>query len=208
MKGVFITFEGIEGSGKSTQIARLRAFLESHNQPVIETREPGGTPISESIRALLLNPAHSAMVPITELLLYAAARAQHVAERITPALEAGYVVLSDRFSDSTLAYQQAGRSLPAEAIEGINNWATGGLCPELTIVIDVPVEMGLRRALNVGELDRIEQESREFHERVRQAFIDLAEHDSERIHVIDGTLPADEVEKAIRELVAPLLELP
>lgn len=201
MKGFFITFEGMEGCGKSTQIERLRQHLEQQGHHVDVMREPGGTPISEAIRAILLDPANSAMANTTELLLYESARAQLVAERIRPALDAGTVVLCDRFCDSTLAYQGGGRGLPVEVLRSLHDIATGALWPHLTLFLDVPVEMGLQRTRGAGELDRIELEDTEFHGRVRDAFIALAEAEPERIVTINGTGAADTVEEAVRAVV-------
>ncbi len=208
MRGLFITFEGVEGCGKSTQIARLRDHLESRGLPVVVTREPGGAAISEAIRAILLDPAHTEMAPMTELLLYAAARAQHVAERIRPALDNGEIVLCDRFADSTTAYQGAARHLDGSFLRTLHEAATGGLWPDLTILIDVPVEIGLERAARARRSDRIEQESLAFHERVRQGFLDLAAREPERVRIVDGTAAPDEVGRAIGALVDGLTGAP
>ncbi|MCX5759213.1 MAG: dTMP kinase, partial [Candidatus Hydrogenedentes bacterium] len=164
-RGIFITFEGVEGCGKSTQAALLREHLESKGFAVVCTREPGGTPIAEAIRRVLLDPAHGAMVPATELFLYAAARAQHVGERSRPALDAGAVVICDRFADSTTAYQCAGRGLGHDVAAQLHGIATGGLRPDITFVIDVPAALGLARAAKTGIPDRIEREQLAFHER-------------------------------------------
>jgi len=208
MKGMLITFEGVEGCGKTTQIDRLRQHLESSGREVVITREPGGTPIAEAIRNLLLDPVHREMSPVTELLLYAAARAQHVDERIRPAIEAGKIVLSDRFADSTTAYQGAGRGLDPKMIAALHRIATRGVWPPLTIVIDVPSEEGLRRAMRVRASDRIEQETLAFHERVREAFLRLAEREPGRVRVVNGLRPVDKVAADIRALVDALLERP
>ena len=205
MKGRFITFEGVEGCGKSTQIELLRAQLEAEGRTVLVTREPGGPPIAESIRELLLNPGHDAMAPMAELLLYEAARAQHVAERIRPALDAGHIVLCDRFYDSTTAYQGAGRALPREIVEGLHELATGGLRPELTLLLDLSAETGLARARKRGRSDRIEQEAIDFHERVRAAFLELAQREPERITIIDAALSIENVAATIQNHVAGCL---
>ncbi len=205
-RGLFITFEGVEGCGKSTQITLLHQYLESLRYDVEETREPGGTPIAEAIRDVLLSPDNASMSPVTELLLYEAARAQHVAERIRPALAAGRIVLCDRFSDSTTAYQGAGRGLSGEALRVLHAIATGDVCPDLTLVLDVPAQVGLARATRGGAPDRIEQESLAFHERVRAGYLRLAEAEPGRIKVVDGTRPVGEVSSAIRRLVDALLE--
>ena len=206
MKGFFITIEGIEGCGKSTQIALLREHLEKRGHAVEVTREPGGTPLAEAIRGLLLDPANDAMAPTTELLLYSAARAQHIAERIRPALEAGCIVLCDRFADSTTAYQGAGRALSADIVSTLHRIATQGTWPNLTIVLDVPAEEGLARASRRTPSDRIEQEPLAFHERVRAAFLQLAEQEPARVKVVDGTASIDAVALAMKELVDEALK--
>jgi dTMP kinase len=206
MKGIFITFEGGEGCGKTTQLALLREYLESRGRAVEVTREPGGTPVAESIRELLLDPANTAIGATTELLLYEAARAQHVDERIRPALDAGCIVLCDRFADSTTAYQGAGRCLPPEIVHRLHEIATRGVWPQLTIVIDLPVEEGLRRVRKYRESDRIERETVAFHERVREGFLELSRLEPDRVRVVDGAQPVDAVAADIRALTDPLLE--
>jgi len=203
--GVLVTFEGVEGSGKSTQVARLRDYLESQGRAVEVTREPGGTPIGEAIREILLDPRNEAMTGTAELLLYEAARAQHVAQRIRPALEAGRIVLCDRFADSTTAYQGAGRVLAPEVVRRLHEVATEGFWPDLTVVVDVPSEVGLARVTQVGPFDRLEREGLSFHQRVRAGFLRLAEEEPGRVKVVDGTRSIDEVAGAIRALVDALL---
>lgn len=205
MSGCFITFEGVEGCGKSTQITLLWEQLLEMGYDVIVTREPGGTPIAESIRNVLLEPDHGAMGPTAELLLYAAARAQHVYEKIAPALAAGQIVLCDRFTDSTTAYQGAGRGISAEILEALNRIATGGVWPDCTLLIDVPVEVGLERARSRGRKDRIEQESIDFHQRVREGFLALAGAEPDRIQLIAGEAPIEEVHQVICRTVEALL---
>ena len=205
MSGCFITFEGVEGCGKSTQITLLWEYLVESGYDVIVTREPGGTPIAEAIRGVLLNPDHEAMGSTAELLLYAAARAQHVYEKIAPALAAGQVVLCDRFADSTTAYQGGGRGLPGDLLKTLNDIATGGVWPDCTLLIDVPVAVGLERARHRGRKDRIEQESIDFHERVREGFLALAAAEPERITMIPGEAPVDEVHQAICRVVDAVL---
>jgi len=207
MSGVFITFEGVEGAGKSTQIERLKIHLEEKGRTVVVTREPGGTPTAEAIRRILLDPQYAALCGTTELLLYEAARAQHVEERIAPALRAGHVVLCDRFADSTTAYQRAGRGLARDVVERLHAIATGGLGPDLTILIDLPVEIGLARA-TCGAADRMEQEPRAFHERVRAGFLEVAKENPERVKVIDGTRSVDEIADTIAALVDAFLGVP
>jgi len=206
MKGVFITLEGVEGCGKTTQIEQLREHLVSRGHDVVVTREPGGTSVADAIRELLLDPANGAMSPSTELLLYAAARAQHVDERIRPALEADKVVLCDRFADSTTAYQGAGRGLPTDLIGQLHQFATRGVWPALTIVIDLPVDEGLKRAGLNGTHDRIEKETLAFHERVRAAFLRLAEEQPDRVRVVDGARSVEAVAAEVRALVDAVLE--
>lgn len=187
----FITFEGIEGSGKSTQVRRLRAHLEQRGTAVTVTREPGGCPIADAIRAILLDPASQALVPRAELLLYAAARAQHVAEVVRPALAAGRLVLCDRFADATAAYQGGGRGLDADLVATLNGIAADGLTPDLTLLVDLPVELGLGRARQRNEESsgpaegRFELEELAFHRRVRDSYLALAAA-HRRFRIIDG----------------------
>lgn len=205
MKGMFITFEGGEGAGKTTLIQRLYDHLQSQRFEVIVTREPGGTLIGDQIRKLLLDPENKKISPTTELLLYEAARAQHVGELITPALEKGSIVLCDRFCDSTTAYQGAGRSLSGENVDELNKLATGGLIPDLTFLVDLPPETGLARATLDGLADRIENESIEFHTRVREGFLTLAGNYPDRIHVIDALQSIEEISIQVRDIVASKL---
>ena len=199
MRGRFITFEGIEGCGKTTQVERLKRCLEAGGHRVEVMREPGGTVISEAIREILLDPANGMMSSATELFLYEAARAQLVAERIGPALESGVTVICDRFFDSTSAYQGGGRGFEDRLLEELHRLATGGLAPDLTLFIDVRVETGLGRTIEDRPLDRIEQESRAFHESVRSAFLRLAANNPERIKTVNGELTPEAVEEEIRK---------
>jgi len=205
MNGKFITMEGIEGCGKSTQIVRLRHDLESRGFHVDVTREPGGTATGEAVRELLLDRGRTEIGSTGELLLYEAARAQHVDERIRPALEAGKIVLCDRFADSTTAYQGAGRAISEETVLALHQTATRGVWPDLTIVIDLPVEVGLARATQAQRPDRLESEPVEFHRRVRDGFLRIAQREPNRVKVVDGTQPIDEVYAAIWNHVAALL---
>lgn len=205
MSGKFITIEGIEGCGKSTQIVRLKHDLESQGFEVDLTREPGGTATGEAIRELLLDRGRAEIGSTCELLLYEAARAQHVDERIQPALEAGKVVLCDRFADSTTAYQGAGRDLAEDTVLGLHETATRGVWPDLTIVIDLPVEVGLARATEAHGPDRLESEPVEFHQRVRDEFLRIAQKEPDRVKVVDGAQSIDEVTAAIRKHVDALL---
>lgn len=203
---MFITFEGIEGSGKSTQAKRVLALLQKQGQKVLLSREPGGTAIGRELRSLLLNSENNHLCARGELFLYLADRAQHVEEIIKPALEAGIVVLVDRFTDSTLVYQGFGRGLDLDLVQGLNDLAVNGVRPDLTFVIDVPPEIGLHRARSRnGESGtaqaegRFEAESLDFHTRIREGYLELAARDKERIMVLDGTVPENEVFAAIRQ---------
>jgi dTMP kinase len=173
-RGCFIVLEGVEGAGKTTQIPRLAAWISSLGRSVITTVEPGGTAIGRQIRAVLLDTANTAMSATTELLLYNAARAQHVSEVILPALESGVFVVCDRYSDSTMAYQGYARGLDRDMIGALDGISTGGLKPDLTIILDLPVEAGRERNVSAGKSDRLELESAAFHERVRAGFDELA----------------------------------
>lgn len=209
---MFITFEGPDGSGKSTQLQRLAVWLRGRGVEVLLTREPGGTPISDRIRAILLDPACMEMVNEAEVLLYSAARAQHVAEVIRPQVARGGVVLCDRFADSTLAYQGYGRGLPLATLEIITRFATGGLVPDLVVYLDLDVEAGLRRKLAHAEDDasqwnRLERAARAFHERVRAGYLALATAAPDRWLVVDGDQPIDEVQAVICRRVGEFLGL-
>ena len=202
MRGAFITFEGGEGGGKNTQISRLHDSLIEQGHAVIITREPGGTAIAERMRELLLDPDNHALVAMAELLLYEAARAQHVGELIIPALDAGTIVLCDRFYGSTTAYQGAGRCVEASDVNTLNQLAAQGLEPDVTILFDLPPDIGLQRAKGGGVGDRIEKESMDFHERVRAGFLDLADRHPDRIHVIDALQEEDNIAEVIRAIVS------
>lgn len=193
MSGLFITCEGIEGSGKSTQLARVADALRAQGRTVTVSREPGGTAIGDAIRALLLDPRSQGITPTTEILLYAASRAQHVAEVIQPALARGEIVLVDRFIDSTRAYQGAARAIAPEIVRALEQIATGGLLPDRTIVFDLPVKIGLQRVSVRGAQDRLERETLDFHERVRQGYLALARVEPQRVVVVDAAREADAV---------------
>ena len=195
--GWFLTFEGPEGAGKTTQIARLADALTARGQSVTRTREPGGDAVGERVRDLLL---HGTVVNEAELLLFAAARAQNVAGVVRPALEAGHVVLCDRYTDSTLAYQGAGRGLPLDLIARINAFATGGLVPDRTFLLDLPPSVGLARQ-RPGDRNRLDREALDFHERVRRGFLDIAAREPSRILVLDAARPADEVAERLLSAV-------
>jgi dTMP kinase len=202
-RGTFITFEGCEGSGKSTQIARLARRLEAAGVPVRVLREPGGTAVGEAVRALLLNPDHDGLDATAELLLYEASRAQLVADVIEPALEAGELVLCDRFTDSTTAYQGFARGLSPERITDLNAIATSGLIPDRTIVLDIDPVVGIERAIKLGA-DRLEGESRAFHEAVRRGFLAIAALEPGRVRVVDAAGSPDEVADAVASALADL----
>lgn len=205
MTGKFITFEGVEGCGKTTQVERLRIHLQEKGVPVEVTREPGGAVIAESIRRLVLDPANVHMDIRTELLLYEAARAQHVAERIRPALEAGLVVLCDRFADSTTAYQGGGRGMDMEFILRLHRFAAADVWPHMTVLIDLPVEEGLARRTRERQRDRIEREPLDFHQRVRDAYLRLARDDAKRFFVVDGLKSPDAIAVDVAAAVDTLL---
>lgn len=217
-RGFFLTAEGIEGSGKTTQIRRLAQMLRSSGQNIVLTKEPGGTPLADRIRAILLDPQEEGMDPLTELFLYAASRRQHVAEVIGPSLEAGIPVLSDRYTDATLAYQGFGRLLDLDQLRTLNHWATGGIVPDLTIVFDLEEDIGLARARernmasdHLLSESRLEGEDLRFHRRVREGYLTLAAAEPDRYLVIDASGDVDEVfERMITELRtrAPRLRLP
>lgn len=194
MRGKFIVFEGIDGSGKTTQLKLLGEKLKDRGLPVLHTREPGGTRVGETIREILLNPAYSDLVPRAEALLYAAARAQHVAQVIMPALAAGTIVLCDRFLDSSLAYQGFGRGIDISLLERVNEPATDGLVPDLTIILKFCAEDGMDRINKSGRsIDRIERETRAFHVKVGAGYLVLAGRDPGRYSVIDANRPAEQV---------------
>ena len=206
-RGLFITFEGTDGTGKTTQVQRLTADLRQTGYDVCLTREPGGTPISEQIRDMLLNPDYSEMAATTELLLYAASRAQHVSEVIKPALEAGKVVISSRFADAMVVYQGYGRGLDLERINHLNRIATDGVTPDVTFVLDLPVEIGLQRVQNSrGGLDRLEREKIEFHRRLREGYQILAKQEPQRLKIIDSQVGPEQVYAQIQAIIQPLLQ--
>jgi dTMP kinase len=193
-RAVFVTFEGIEGSGKSTQVRRLAAHLEGKGVPCLVTLEPGGTPLADEIRSLLLTPREETVFPETELLLYEAARAQHVRGVILPALHAGKAVLCDRFYDATTAYQGYARGLNAATVATLNGIAAGELVPDLTLLFDLPPETGFARiAKRGGTADRMERESLAFHRSVRDGYLHLVKHFGGRVVKIDASLPEEGV---------------
>ena len=197
MKGIFITFEGPDGSGKTTQIRLLQEYCIGKGYDVVMTREPGGTPISEAIRALLLDPAHKEMDGVTEALLYAASRAQHVAEKIRPALERGCVVLCDRFMDSSIAYQGYARGL-GDDVRVINEFAVQGTQPDITFLMDLSAAAGKARVAAARDLDRLEQEDLSFHNAVYDGYMQLKEIYAGRIVPIDASRSITEIAEEIR----------
>jgi len=205
-KGLFITLEGGEGAGKSTQMAYVEECLKKAGITVRVTREPGGTPLSEAIRELLLDHRQSSMDADTELLLMFAARAQHIAELVEPALEAGEWVLCDRFTDATYAYQGGGRGIGMDRIAALENWVQGELRPDLTLLLDLPIDVGMSRAGERGELDRFEREKQDFFERVRQTYLDMAEQHPGRYRIIDASQDIQQVQAQISAILVPVLE--
>lgn len=202
MSGLFVTFEGIDGCGKSTQVGLAQRTLAGRNIPCTVTREPGGTPVAERIRDILLSPDHGAMSDGCEVLLYFAARAQHVRETIAPALDKGNVVLCDRFMEATFAYQGYGRGIPLKTLAGMNRFATGGIAPSLTFVFDIDVATAFSRLATTGKRpDRLEGSGREFYEKVRKGYLALAAADQKRIILLDGTKVAEELSKIVCERI-------
>lgn len=206
MKGLFITLEGPEGAGKSTNREYLAERLREHGRDVLLTREPGGTPLAEAIRELLLTPADEVMAADTELLLVFAARAQHLAQVICPALARGSVVLCDRFTDATYAYQGGGRGLSTERIAQLETFVQGALRPDLTLVFDLPIEIGMARATARGRLDRFEQEGRRFFDAVRHTYLERAAQAPERYRIVDAGQSLAQVQLALDALLPELLE--
>jgi dTMP kinase len=203
-KGIFISMEGPDGSGKSTQIEKIKSYLEGEGYEVVVTREPGGTAISEAVREIILNRDYTEMGYMTEALLYASARAQLVSEVIKPAIESGKAVISDRFIDSSAVYQGIARGLGVENIYKINEYATQGIMPDVTFLLDLPAKVGIGRKKEQKELDRMELESIEFHERVAQGYRDLAKLAPERIYTVDA---AENIEMVSESIIGKLREV-
>ena len=200
MRGLFITLEGGDGAGKSTQIRNIERFFTEKGLVVVHTREPGGTGISEKLRDILLDKNNSEMEAVTEMLIYAASRSQHVREKIVPALEEGKVVICDRYVDSSVAYQAYGREL-GDMVADVNSYATGGLSPDITFWLDIDPEAGRARAAKAGELDRLELEKSDFHYRVYDGYRSLAEREPGRVKRIDAS---DTVENICRDIYSYL----
>lgn len=203
--GRFITIEGSEGAGKSTSLSLIQSLLEAAGYPVLVTREPGGTELGEALRELLLGHRHSGMADDTELLLMFAARAEHLHRKIEPALAEGTWVLCDRFTDATYAYQGGGRGLENERIRQLEEWVQRGRKPDLTVLMDVPVAVGLARAGQRSAPDRFESEQREFFDRVRRAYLAIAEAEPDRVKVVDASLSLGEVSAQVERLIGKFL---
>ena len=205
-QGAFITIEGIEGAGKSTCMQVVAEQIDAQGIALLQTREPGGTELGEDLRELLLGHRHTGMADDTELLLMFAARAEHIQRKILPALQAGHWVLCDRFTDATYAYQGAGRGIPVQRIEVLENWVQGALRPDLTIVMDLPVAQGLKRAGKRSAPDRFESEALAFFERVRQGYLDIAQRDPQRVRVVDASRDLEQVSRSIRQLIGDFIQ--
>ena len=205
MRGIFITIEGPDGSGKTTALQQVVPRLQQEmNRKVVATREPGGSPIAEKIRSLILDPSHTDMDSRTEALLYAASRRQHLIEKVLPVLESGDVIFCDRFVDSSIAYQGYARGIGEEGIREINQFATEGIEPNVTLYIDVPAEVGIQRIhanLDEREYNRLDQETLDFHEKVRAGYQHLAQANPERIVVVDGTMSRESVAEACYHII-------
>jgi dTMP kinase len=200
-RGKFITVEGIEGAGKSSNLDFIRGLLEQAGRQVLFTREPGGTPLGEEIRELLLGHKHTGMGDDTELLLMFAARAEHLEQKIRPALDAGIWVLCDRFTDASYAYQGGGRGIDMERIRALETWTQGDLRPDLTLLLDLPVETGLERAGKRSDPDRFEKEAARFFESVRNAYLEIAWNEAGRVKVVDASPTLEEVQSRIAEIL-------
>lgn len=199
--GKFITIEGTEGVGKSTNIAFIKAWFEAKSISLLHTREPGGTPLAEEIRELLLSQREEQVDAKSELLLMYAARAQHVSQKIKPALEQGQWVLCDRFSDASFAYQGAGRALGLDKLVALDQWVLEGFKPDLTILLDLPVEVGLSRAQERGPIDRFEEEKVEFFEQVRDGYLQIAQQEPERVKIVDARGSLADVQQQIEQVL-------
>ena len=206
MQGRFITVEGGEGAGKSTMMAHIMNWLEQHGHRVVRTREPGGTQLAETIREILLDKDNDSLSDLAELLLVFASRAQHLEELIRPALARGETVLCDRFTDATWAYQGGGRRISADDIAALEELVHGDLQPDLTLLLDLPVEQGMSRAMNRSESDRFESESRGFFQRVREAYLQRARTEPGRFAIIDASRPLAEVREQIEQALEERLQ--
>ena len=206
MNGKFITIEGIEGAGKSTCMSLIASEMTSHGIEILQTREPGGTELGEELRDLLLGHRHDGMAEDTELLLMFASRAEHLQRKILPALRDGKWVLSDRFTDATYAYQGAGRGLDVQKIAALEQWVQGEMRPDLTLLMDLPVEQGMQRAGKRSAPDRFESEATSFFDRVRSNYLDIAAANPDRVQVIDASRELEEVSASIIETIKRFIE--
>ena len=206
-RGLFITLEGIEGCGKSTQTKLLGEYLRCQGYATVETREPGGTPLAEKVRAVLLDRASEPVAPETEAFLIFAARRQHIMQVIEPALTEDAIVLCDRFSDSTLAYQGYARGLSLSTLRSLNRLATHAIEPDLTLVFDVPVATGLARRRSTTNQNRLDRETVQFHRKVRAGFLDLAKHHPKRMKIISAATAQDRVARAVIQTITPILNM-
>lgn len=204
-RGKFITVEGSEGVGKSTNIAHIVQRLQQHGIELVQSREPGGTPLGEEVRELLLDHRHDGMSQDAELMLMFAARAEHLAQLILPALEAGKWVLCDRFTDASYAYQGYGRGIPLQRIEALEQWVQQGLQPDFTLLLDIEPEIGLRRAGERGDLDRFEKEEIAFFHRVRTGYLQRAEAFPQRFDIVDAAQPLEQVQQEIDRYLAQFI---
>jgi dTMP kinase len=206
MSGLFVTFEGIDGCGKSTQVTEARRLIEQKGIPCLVTREPGGTAISEAIRRILLSPDNIKMCDPCEVLLYCAARAQHCHETIGPALARGEVVLCDRFQEATFAYQGFGRGFSLDQLRQMNEFATDGIAPALTFIFDIDVDTSIARLKKADRLpDRLESSGRDFYEKVRQGYLTLASRTPDRIIVLSGTAPVEQLAQTVFQKITGML---
>lgn len=209
MSGTFITFEGIDGSGKTTQLRMLANYLKEAGCEVVLTREPGGTPVGNRLRGALLD-AHEEVDPLTELLVFAADRAQHVRRVLRPAIESGQLIISDRYADATVAYQGGGRGFPAELISEIIQLATEGLKPDLTLLFDLSVEESIartsRRANGKHQGDRLDAEASDFHVRVRNAYLELARAEPDRVKIVETNRRHEETHECVKKIIVPFLK--
>jgi len=201
MTAKFITLEGMDGAGKSTHIPRIIEMLEARGREVVSTREPGGTPLGERLRELLL---HEAMDAETETLLMFAARREHIAHVIAPALERGAYVLSDRFTDATFAYQSGAKGVPADKVEVLEQWVQGDLQPDITLLFDVPVEISIARLAGARSPDKFERESADFFTKIRNAYLERARQNPQRFRIIDASKSLEEVAKTVEDIVATI----
>ncbi len=207
-RGRFITVEGIEGAGKSSNLEFIKQLLEVSGKEVLFTREPGGTPLGEEVRTLLLGHRHTGMADDTELLLMFAARAENLEQKIRPALDAGIWVLCDRFTDASYAYQGGGRGIDMQRIQKLEEWTQGDLRPDLTVLLDLPVKVGLERAGNRSAPDRFEKEEVRFFDAVRQAYLQIAWDQADRVKVVDASSPLYEVQARIADVMHTFLSRP